>query len=181
MRFAVTTDGALGIVKLAPAMVFLALTCACKNLPAPIESRSPVDFATQKSARFIIAGVDNEPVDFMAQAGGTPRGYDLLAGYESTSTARHIMDSLEKEYGLREVSTWPIEPLHMHCAVLQIPKAADRDALLARLLRDPRVKLAQPLQIFAAHTAVPVAHDIESRPHQSTSSLAPSRNRDRRR
>jgi hypothetical protein len=37
----------------------------------------------------------------------------------------------------------------MHCAVLQVRDGIDRETLLAALRRDPRVKLAQPLQTIA--------------------------------
>ena len=63
------------------------------------------------------------------------------------------MHSLAKDYRLREISDWPIEPLHMHCAVLQIPDGADRAALLAMISADPRIKLAQPLQNFATRSS----------------------------
>ena len=77
----------------------------------------------QASERFIIAAVANEPTAFLANAGGTPRGYDNIVPYGATSAARARMRSLEKDYGLREVSEWPIKPLHMDCAVLKIPEA----------------------------------------------------------
>jgi hypothetical protein len=110
-----------------------------------MEPHSLADPSNRSSERFVIAGVDNDPVIFIAHAGSTPRGYGLLSTYESTSRARHVMHSIEQDYGLRELSTWPIEPLNMHCAVLQIPKVANRESLLVRLSRDPRIKLAQPL------------------------------------
>jgi hypothetical protein len=50
------------------------------------------------------------------------------------------------------VSAWPIEPLNMHCVVLEIPAGADRMILLTKLSRDPRISLAQPLQTFATRT-----------------------------
>src|ERR1700692_4907104 len=62
------------------------------------------------------------------------------------------MRALENEYGLREVSAWPIDPLHMHCAVLEIPDGTDRNTLLAALAHDRRIKLAEPLQSFATRT-----------------------------
>jgi subtilisin family serine protease len=40
----------------------------------------------------------------------------------------------------------------MHCAVLEVPAGADRDALLTKLANDRRVKLAEPLQRFATRT-----------------------------
>jgi hypothetical protein len=149
-EIAAVTDVPLEIIKRwAPAMLLVALTCACNNTPVQIESRARITAPAQSSASFIIAAVDNDPVEFMAHAGSTPRGYNLFAAYGSTPQARHVMRSLEQEYGLREVSTWAIEPLHMHCAVLQVHEGANREALLARLSRDPRIKLAQPLQTFA--------------------------------
>jgi hypothetical protein len=149
-------------------MVLIALMCACKNMPVQIESRSLADPSTHSSERFIIAAVDNDPVNFIAHAGSTPRGYGLLTTYESTPHARHVMHALEHDYGLHEVSAWPIEPLHMHCAVLQIPEGADRESLLGRLSRDPRIKLAQPLQIFATRSNDPdvgSAHEMAIYPH----------------
>jgi len=101
---------------------------------------------------FIIAAVDNDPLVFVARAGGTPRGYDSIAAYGPSPTARQIMHALESEYGLREVSAWPIEPLHMHCAVLEVPEGTDRAAVLAAMEHDRRIKLAQPLQSFATRT-----------------------------
>jgi hypothetical protein len=62
------------------------------------------------------------------------------------------MRALENDYGLREVSAWPIEPLHMHCAVLAVPEGMDRSTLLTALSHDTRIKLAQPLQSFATRT-----------------------------
>jgi subtilisin family serine protease len=50
------------------------------------------------------------------------------------------------------VNAWPIEPLHIHCAVLEIPSGADRNSLLAALSKDRRIELTQPLQTFATRT-----------------------------
>jgi hypothetical protein len=139
---------ASGFVKrLAEVMLLIAFICACKNTAVPIESRARADPRTQVSERLIVIGVDNESVEFLARAGGTPRDYDITP-YGSTSRARHLMRAIEYDYGLRELSAWPIEPLHVHCAVLQIPDGADRESLLARLSHDPRIKLVQPLQPF---------------------------------
>jgi hypothetical protein len=117
-----------------------------------IESRALPSARGQSADRLIIAAVENDPGAFLASAGSTPRGYDNIAAYGPTSHAREIMHSLEKDYGLREVSNWPIEPLHMHCAVLRIPDNADRAVLLTKISSDPRVKLAQPLQTFSTRT-----------------------------
>ncbi|MFO1465635.1 MAG: hypothetical protein U1F35_04195 [Steroidobacteraceae bacterium] len=98
---------------------------------------------------YIVAGFDNlQPVP-AARAGSSPRGYDGITRYGPSPQARRLLKEIEEKYHLREVSAWPIEPLHMHCAVLhRIPDGADRGALLAALSADPRIRLAQPLQTF---------------------------------
>jgi subtilisin family serine protease len=136
-----------------PAILVLALLSACSNAPVRIESKALGAVPTQSSERLIVAGVDNDPSTFVANAGGTPRGYDNLVPYGATAAARARMRSLEKDYDLREVSEWPIKPLHMDCAVLKIPDGADRASLLAAMSADPRVKLAQPLQTFSTRSA----------------------------
>jgi subtilisin family serine protease len=63
-----------------------------------------------------------------------------------------MMRALENDYGLREVSAWPIDPLHMHCAVLELPEGTNRSMLLTALSHDRRIRLAEPLQNFATRT-----------------------------
>jgi hypothetical protein len=130
----------------------LFLLSACTTTMPRIESHALGTITGHSGEQYIIAAVDNNPTAFLASAGGTPHGYDNIAVYGPTSRARALMRSLEKDYRLREISDWPIEPLHMHCAVLQIPDGADRTALLATISADPRIKLAQPLQTFATRS-----------------------------
>ncbi|MEP6883737.1 MAG: S8 family serine peptidase [Gammaproteobacteria bacterium] len=135
----------------APGLLALA-ACACSNTPVRIESRALANQGSQSAEHFIIAAVDNEPAGFAARAGSTPRGYDSVATYGPSPAARQMMRALENDYGLREVSAWPIQALHMHCAVLEVPEGADRGTVLAAMARDQRIKLVQPLQSFATRT-----------------------------
>jgi len=137
--------------RLAPVLLVL-MACACSNTPVRIESRALADQVSQTPDHFIIAAVNNDPVPFVARAGSTPRGYDGISAYGPSVAARQMMRALENDYGLREVSAWPIEPLHMHCAVLAVPEGMDRSTLLETLSHDTRIKLAQPLQTFATRT-----------------------------
>jgi subtilisin family serine protease len=129
------------------------LVGACSEAPIRIDSRALGDQESQSPDRFIVLAVQSEATAFVAQAGGTPRGYDAAVDYGPTVRARQTMRAVEKEYGLREVNAWPIQALNLHCAVLEIPPAADRAALLAALSKDKRIKLTQPLQTFATRTA----------------------------
>jgi hypothetical protein len=130
----------------------LLAACGCANTPVRMVSRSLDDSPIQSADRFIIVAVENTPAAFVAHAGGTPRGYDAVADYGATAPARQAMRAVEREYGLREVNAWPIGPLNIHCAVLEIPSGADRNVLLAALAKDNRIKLTQPLQTFATRT-----------------------------
>ena len=130
----------------------IALASACSTAPVRIDSRALGDQASLSSDRYIIVAVDNVPPGYVAHAGSTPRGYDAAADYGATARARETLHAVEREYGLREVNAWPIKPLQIHCAVLEIPSGADRAQLLAALSKDRRVKLTQPLQTFATRT-----------------------------
>jgi hypothetical protein len=132
--------------------VVMMLTGACSSAPARIDSRALGNQVSDSAERFIIVAVDNAPAAYVAHPGTTPRSYDAGAGYGPSSRARQSMRAVEKEYGLREVNAWPIEPLHIHCAVLEIPSGMDRTTLLTALAKDRRVKLTQPLQTFATRT-----------------------------
>ena len=134
------------------AILMVAWLSGCSAAAVRIESKALGDAPAQSSERLIIAAIDNDSTPFLATAGGTPRGYDNIVPYGATSAARARMRSLEKDYGLREVSEWPIKPLHMDCAVLKIPDGADRASLLTAMSADPRVKLAQPLQTFSTRS-----------------------------
>jgi subtilisin family serine protease len=125
---------------------------ACTSARVHIESRVLAEEVSQTPEHFIIAAVSNDPAAFMSHAASTPRGYDMVSAYGPTEKARQMMRKVEADYSLREVGAWPIESLHMHCAVLEIPAGADRDALLARLAQDRRIALTQAVQVFAMRT-----------------------------
>ena len=133
-------------------ILFAAALAACSTAPVRIESRALSDQMTRAPERYIIAAVDNEPIAFIAHAGGTPRGYDSIADYGPSLRARKTLRAVESEYDLREVDSWPIESLGMHCAVLELPAGADRASMLSRLQQDKRIRLTQPLQSFATRT-----------------------------
>ncbi|HEY2145083.1 MAG TPA: S8 family serine peptidase [Steroidobacteraceae bacterium] len=141
------------MIRWAALWIAVVLTSACSGSPVRIDSRAMGNQESQTPDRLIVLAVENETSAFVAQAGGTPRGYEAAIEYGPTSQAREAMRAVAKEYGLREVNAWPIKALNMHCAVLEIPADADRDTLLGALSKDKRVKLTQPLQTFATRTS----------------------------
>jgi subtilisin family serine protease len=132
--------------------VAVVLASACGSAPVRIDSRALGNQVSVSPDRFIIVAVENAPATYVAHAGSTPRGYDAVANYGPSSHARQTMRAVERDYGLHEVNAWPIEPLNVHCAVLEIPSGTDRNTLLAALAKDRRIKLTQPLQTFATRT-----------------------------
>jgi subtilisin family serine protease len=135
------------------AALVIAGLCACSGTRVAMEARAEAGKLTDDPDRYIVAGVDNDASTDAGHAGSSPRGYDGLAAYGPTPHAQRLLRGLEREYGMREITAWPIAPLHMHCAVLEIPAGADREAVLAALTQDRRVRIAQPLQTFATQTS----------------------------
>ena len=136
------------------AVLLAASVGACRSTPVAIESRAAAQRLTEAPERYIVAAVDNDNFIPAGHAGSTPRGYDGVSHYGPTARARQMMQALESDYGLREIFAWPIAPLHMHCAVLEIAATSNRETVLAALSRDRRIRLAQPLQTFATRTEV---------------------------
>jgi subtilisin family serine protease len=64
------------------------------------------------------------------------------------------MRDLARQYSLTEVAAWPIAPLRVHCGVFRIPPDGSREALLAQLAKEPRVRLVQPMNDFASSTQI---------------------------
>jgi hypothetical protein len=76
------------------------------------------------------------------------RGYDAAVPYTASARSRAVARSLARTYGLREVTSWPIAAIRIHCIVFELPPATAREAVLARLANDPNVRHAQPLNAF---------------------------------
>ncbi|RYD16749.1 MAG: serine protease [Lysobacteraceae bacterium] len=99
------------------------------------------------ASRRIVVAVADRP-DPVARAGSTPRGYGGLPDYAGSSRARSLATALAEQHQLHEVSAWTIEALRLRCMLYELPEGLERDATLAALRRDPRVRLAQPLNEF---------------------------------
>jgi hypothetical protein len=137
-------------------VVLAAYLCGCSSTQLPLMDASVAQRLRDDPDGFIVAGVDNDDAMIAGHPGSSPKGYDNLGVYAPSARAAAIMKALEHDYHLREITAWPIPPLHMQCAVLELPAGADRAAILAALTHDRRVRTAQPLQKFATK---PIVHD----------------------
>ena len=134
----------------------LALLAAGAALAQPRDwSTAPAD------AGHIIVAVAEQPDPAFA-VGATPRGYGGMPAYAGSERGAARAARVAREHGLRELAAWSIESLRLRCAVYAIPAGGDREAVLARLAADRRVRIAQPMQTFetlAAPSAAAVAYD----------------------
>jgi len=135
------------------ALLLAACLCGCASPRRVMQAEAAPQRLSDHPERYIVAGVDNEEATPAGHAGSSPKGYDSLTVYGPTSHAAQLLRGVERDYGLREVTAWPIAPLHMHCAVLELTADADPATVIAALVQDRRVRIAQPLQTFATQSA----------------------------
>lgn len=125
----------------------VALAACASTRGGPVAPPLSADMRSDPS-KFVVVTVRNEPRPLATRAGATLRGYDSAGLYGVTSAARAAVHELTRDYGLREVSAWPIEALRVHCIVFRMPENSVPVQMIARLAHDPRVDSAQPLNQF---------------------------------
>jgi subtilisin family serine protease len=108
---------------------------------------------------FVVVTFSNQPYRPASRAGTTGRRYSG----DSYGVAQRAHDQAQRiatVYSLRQVASWPIKELGVHCVVYEIPDSRTVSTVLAALSKDPRITLAQPLQEFhtlTGHTGEPAA------------------------
>ena len=95
----------------------------------------------------IVVAFANEPHAAPGPAGTTGSSYGG-DGYRVSQSAVRQVHRVAATYALREVTSWPIQVLSMHCVVFEIGDGRPVAAVLAALSKDSGVMLAQPLQEF---------------------------------
>ncbi|GLQ47156.1 serine protease [Dyella lipolytica] len=126
---------------------------ASQDPPTSTGGASATDVSTMDSQRDIVLAVAN-PIDPpTTHAGSSLLGYASPALYGAGQRAVSELAALKQQYGLHEVTGWPIKALKLYCVVLEPPPGVERDTLLKALAKDDRVQLAQPLQDYAVYAA----------------------------
>lgn len=116
--------------------------------PATAEQALPAAVRSHPDS-FVVVTVRNATPPLTARAGSTMRGYDGASRYTVGNSARSAVNALASAHHLREISSWPIAALGIHCVVFELPANEAAAAVIERLRRDSRVESAQPLQSFA--------------------------------
>ena len=142
-------------------LLSLALACAAAATVAraiePVATPAAEAATSSESARpRIVVAFANEPRSAPGPAGATGRRY-AGDGYRVSQSAERLARHVASEYALREVASWPIRELAMHCVVYEITSGRPAAEVLAALAHDPRVVLVQPLHEFHTLGAPPGA------------------------
>lgn len=143
------------------ALLLAAVLSACtsfapqRSAPPPERSAAVPDRALSlnpaeaNASRQILVTVRQEGSMALGLVGG-PGGDPNLSGrrYDPEPRIDRLMNQLAREYGIRRVSGWPVESLRAYCEVFEAEPGRDLARLLSDLDGDPRVTLAQPMNIF---------------------------------
>lgn len=102
--------------------------------------------------QFVVVTFANDPYRPTSRAGTTGRRY---AGgtYGVAQGAHNNAQRIANTYSLKQVASWPIKELGVHCVVYEIPDSRSVAEVLETLSKDPRIALAQPLQQFHTLTS----------------------------
>jgi Subtilisin-like serine proteases len=112
---------------------------------------SVTNVSSMDSRRDIVLAIANPLDSPSTNAGSSLLGYATPRYYGAGQRAASTLAALKKNYGLREVTGWPIKALEVYCVVFEPPPGMTQDALLKALAKDDRVQLAQPLHDFSVY------------------------------
>src|SRR4030081_1626149 len=89
---------------------------------------------------FVVVTFANDPYRPASRAGTTGRRY-TGGTYGVAQGAHNNAQRVASAYSLKQVASWPIKELGVHCVVYEIPDLRSVTEVLATLTRDPRVTL----------------------------------------
>src|SRR5258706_326279 len=121
--------------------------------PPPPRPASLPGGARLDTSRFILVAVPNDVAPMRLRMGGTSFEYGDPQAYAVSDGARRAMRSIATRYHLQFAQAWPIDLLHLHCAIFALPAGTVREEVLAQLQKDRRVALAEALHDYDVLTA----------------------------
>ncbi|MGB6605832.1 MAG: S8 family serine peptidase, partial [Steroidobacteraceae bacterium] len=132
-----------------PACACLLALVAATAVRAGVPPSAP---AAVRSAPRIVVAFANQPQQAPGPAGTTGRRY-AGGGYRVAQDAQLEARRVAARYTLRQVASWPIRALAMHCVVYEIKGGRSAPEVLAALAHEPQVVVAEPLHEFHTLTA----------------------------
>jgi Subtilase family len=128
------------------AVACCALAAGCSTVPA----QGPPDPAQSESRlhRQILLTVAQDNTAALSLLGDPSNRYVVRRGYRAAPSVDRTLDQIAKSYGIRRVKGWPIASLSVYCEVFEVEDQTEIEELLEKLARDPRVDLAQRMNVF---------------------------------
>jgi subtilisin family serine protease len=114
---------------------------------ANVRSSSSASAAEAATARQILVTV-RQPATLAAGLTGAPNQRYLQRRYGPSPSVDRVLTQLAHEHGLRRIDGWAIQSLDVYCEVLTVPEELNVADVLTALNRDPRVDLAQRMNLF---------------------------------
>lgn len=99
------------------------------------------------AARQILITV-HQPATLATGLTGAPNQRYLQRRYGPSPSVDRVLTQLAHEHGLRRTDGWAIQSLDVYCEVLTVPEELDVRDVLAALNDDPRIDLAQHMNLF---------------------------------
>ena len=101
------------------------------------------------NAAKILVTFDDPGMSNAARAGPVRPGYRRPSStYLVSIDVRRAARRIEREFGLRRLDEWPIDPLKVHCIVYAVEADANVNDLIAQLREQPGVESAQRMNTF---------------------------------
>src|SRR6185312_16045563 len=133
--------------------LLVAAACVVWSAHAHANAQTGNAVVAMDSQRDIVLAVAN-PIDPPpTHAGSSLLGYVPSGNYGAGQRAVSLLATLQRSYHWHQLVGWPIKSLDLYCIVLEPPDGTERDALLAALVRDKRVQLAEPLRNFSVYSS----------------------------
>lgn len=74
--------------------------------------------------------------------------YRRRGSYQSSTWSRRITTQIAEDYHLKKLTEWPMTEVSVHCAVYQVPSSESVADIIARLAKDTRVSIVQPMHLY---------------------------------
>ena len=105
------------------AALALCLLAGC----ASFRSAPPLQpIATTQFDRYVVVTLRNPQGPVVPRAGSTVPNYEPGGTYSLSPATRATAKAVADAHGLREVTSWPIALLEVHCLVYEVPAGVDR-------------------------------------------------------
>jgi hypothetical protein len=110
--------------------------------------RSEAPVAAELDRRILLT-IEHDDFSALGLSGSPEQRYLRRRGYGAVPRViDYTLDQLAREYRIERKEGWPIESLNVYCEIFEVPEDLEVSAVIERLLADPRVDLAQPMNLF---------------------------------